>query len=144
MQWLWNGKIYCCFNVCIAYSWYFWESFGYCWCKNLCGVVVSQKYMEISRLFSGHAAVIIEYQVFAGSFAPSVLCIHSNIILRYERIFSLKQVRVALPSEMMTSSNGNIFRVTGHLCGEFTGPRWIPHTKASGAELWCFLWSASE
>ena len=26
---------------------------------------------------------------------------------------------------------------------EFTGPRWIPHTKASDAELWCFLWSAS-
>ena len=23
------------------------------------------------------------------------------------------------------------FRVTGHLCGEFTGDRWIPHTKAS-------------
>ena len=45
---------------------------------------------------------------------------------------------------MMTSSNGNIFRVTGHLCGEFTGPRWIPLTKASEAELWCFLWSATE
>ena len=30
------------------------------------------------------------------------------------------------------------------LCGEFTGPRWIPGTKASDAELWCFLWSASE
>ena len=27
---------------------------------------------------------------------------------------------------MMTSSNGNIFRVPGHLCGEFTDPRWIP------------------
>ena len=40
--------------------------------------------------------------------------------------------------------NGNIFRVTGHLCGEFTGPRWIPPTKASDAELWNFLWSASE
>ena len=26
---------------------------------------------------------------------------------------------------MMTSSNGNIFRVTGPLCGEFTGHRWI-------------------
>ena len=36
-----------------------------------------------------------------------------------------------LLSHMMTSSNGNIFRVTGPLCGEFTGPRWIPHTKAS-------------
>ena len=45
---------------------------------------------------------------------------------------------------MMTSSNGNIFRVTGHLCGEFTGRRWIPHTKASDAELWCILWSALE
>ena len=22
--------------------------------------------------------------------------------------------------------------------------RWIPHTKASDAELWCFIWSASE
>ena len=27
---------------------------------------------------------------------------------------------------------------------EFTGPRWIPHTKVSDAELWCFLWCASE
>ena len=44
----------------------------------------------------------------------------------------------------MTSSNGNIFRVTGHLYGEFTGQRWIPHTKASNVEFWCFLWSAPE
>ena len=28
---------------------------------------------------------------------------------------------------MMTSSNGNIFHVTGHLCGEFTGPGDFPH-----------------
>ena len=45
---------------------------------------------------------------------------------------------------MMTSSNGIIFHVTGHLCGEFTGHRWIPCTKASDAELWCLLWSAPE
>ena len=32
------------------------------------------------------------------------------------------------------------FRVTGHLCREFTGRRWIPCTKVSDAELWCFLW----
>ena len=54
-------------------------------------------------------------------------------------LFKLKQQNV-----MMTSSNGNIFRVTGHLCGEFTGHRWIPRTKASDAELWYFLWSATE
>ena len=47
-----------------------------------------------------------------------------------------------LKNDRMTSSNLNIFHVTGHLCGEFTGHRWIPRTKASDAELWCFLWSA--
>ena len=41
----------------------------------------------------------------------------------------------------MTSSNGNIFRITGHLCGKFTGHWWIPHTNASDVELRCFLWS---
>ena len=53
---------------------------------------------------------------------------------------------------MMTSSNENISRVTGHLCGEFTGdrvtghlcgeftgPRWIPLTKASDAEFDVFF-----
>ena len=35
---------------------------------------------------------------------------------------------------MMTSSIGNIFRVTCPLCGEFTGLRWIPHIKDSDAE----------
>ena len=45
---------------------------------------------------------------------------------------------VEMHRSMMTSSNGNIFRVTGHLCGEFTGLRWIPRTKASDAELLMF------
>ena len=39
---------------------------------------------------------------------------------------------------MTTSSNGNIFLVTGPLCGEFTCDRWIPLTKASDAEFRCF------
>ena len=36
---------------------------------------------------------------------------------------------------MMTSSNGNIFRVTGHffLCGEFTGPGEFPVQRWRGA-----------
>ena len=45
---------------------------------------------------------------------------------------------------MMTSSNGNIFRVTGPLCGEFTSYRRIPLTKASDMQLCCILWSAPE
>ena len=51
-----------------------------------------------------------------------------------------------LPWEMrgiMTSSNGNIFRVTGHLWGE-SSHWWIPLAKVSDMELWCFLWSVPE
>ena len=36
----------------------------------------------------------------------------------------------------MTSSNGNIFCIIGHLCGEFTGPRWIP--PAQRPVTWSF------
>ena len=45
---------------------------------------------------------------------------------------------------LMTSSNGNIFRVIDPLCGEFTGYRWIPLTKASDADLFAkfaLIWS---
>ena len=35
-------------------------------------------------------------------------------------------VGYVLNKSMMTSSNGNIFRVTGPLCGEFTGPSEFP------------------
>ena len=44
----------------------------------------------------------------------------------------------------MTSSNENIFHVTGPLWGEFTGDRWIALTKTNDVELWCFLWSMPE
>ena len=39
------------------------------------------------------------------------------------------------PRIMMTSSNGNIFRVIGQLCGEFTGDRWIPRTEARSFDV---------
>ena len=40
---------------------------------------------------------------------------------------------------MVTSSNGNIFCVTGPLWGKSTNYRWIPLTKVSEAGRWCFL-----
>ena len=49
-----------------------------------------------------------------------------------------------LYSHMMKSSKGSIFCVTGPLWGESTGHRWFPLTKASDAELCCFLRSAPE
>ena len=63
---------------------------------------------------------------------------HAINVLMFQYIFSETRPGNNI-SFMMTSSNGNIFRVTGHLCGEFTGRRWIPHKKASDAERWCFF-----
>ena len=40
-----------------------------------------------------------------------------------ERVTRRNLCRWMWDCDMMTSSNGNIFRVTGHLCGKFTGPR---------------------
>ena len=40
---------------------------------------------------------------------------------------------------LMTSSKRNLFHVTGPLLGKVTGHRWIPFTKISDAELWCFF-----
>ena len=65
-------------------------------------------------------------------------------ILTLEYRFHGRVLFISFAHLMMTSSNGNFFRVTGPLCGEFTGHRWIPLTKTSDAELWCFLWPAPE
>ena len=58
---------------------------------------------------------------------------HQMLMIRMRQSFQAARlgvtVIVLLWNSMMTSSNGNIFGVTGHSCGEFTGPRWIPRTK---------------
>ena len=53
-----------------------------------------------------------------------------SIFMIYNRIHHPNEMRPNSHPEsaliMMTLSNGNIIRVTGHLCGKFTGPRWFP------------------
>ena len=52
---------------------------------------------------------------------------NSSVPLNHPRKRGLRNVEHwFLLASMMTSSNGNIFRVTGHLCGEFTGTREFP------------------
>ena len=55
---------------------------------------------------------------------------------------SADSITMWLSRLMVTSSKGKKIRVTGPLRGESTGHRWIPLTKASDAEFWCFLWSS--
>ena len=70
----------------------------------------------------------------AAVFLPSAPCYELDVGLL------LRVVRQALSLYTMTSSNRNVFRVTGLLFGEFTSYRWIPFTNASDTELRCFLW----
>ena len=65
--------------------------------------------------------------------SPTLLLILDSIVDRL--VLGLLQ----LSGFMMTSSNGNIFRVTCLSWRESTGNRWIPLTKASDAELWCLF-----
>ena len=75
---------------------------------------------------------------FFDSYTCSVIELDHDHWFRY----SVPPVGCQAKHYMMTSSNGNIFRVTDPLCEEFTSHRWIPLTKTSDAELWCFVWSA--
>ena len=47
----------------------------------------------------------------------------------YRKVKVFSDIRKAVVFPMMTSSNGNIFRVTDPLCGEFTGPGEFPAQK---------------
>ena len=64
--------------------------------------------------------------------------------IRHHAFYCVLLVMMSEQGLMMASSNGNIFRVPGPLCGEFPGHWWIPRTKASDANLWCFLSSVPE
>ena len=52
--------------------------------------------------------------------------------------------QIPFSANMMTSSNENIFRVTGYLYGEFTGDRWIPPHKGQWRGALVFYVSAPE
>ena len=62
-------------------------------------------------------------------------CVYYDEVMAWGRLphnwpFMMRNHRLSMVSThkdvMMTSSNGNIFRVTGPLCGEFTGPGEFP------------------
>ena len=105
-----------------------------CWCPG------DTRSQGISS--HGIGLLLLEYSSFSTRKVNNVQALYCTVP-SYVMLFWYT-ASFCMIASMMMSSNGNIFRVTDHLCGEFTGHRWIPHTKASDTELWCFLWSASE
>ena len=102
-----------------------------------CSLATPYDDIEMGQHWLGWWLVVWRHQVMTWTNVDLSSVRSSDIHLR-----TISQ-QASTPSLMMTSSNGNIFCVTGPLCGEFTGHRWIPLTKASDAELWCFslIWA---
>ena len=69
--------------------------------------------------------------------------ISRDLIVRFEN-FQLKFENVVISLTWWRHQMKNLFRVTGPLCEEVTGHRWIHLTKTNNAELWCFLRSVPE
>ena len=68
----------------------------------------------------------------AQSYVAAILIAFTHTELLYwclwDRTFASMPMEQAIQGNIiMTSSNGNIFRVTGPLCGDFTGPGNSPH-----------------
>ena len=68
-----------------------------------------------------------------------LLCWHCDNHMIVQVPVILKDISKRSQSKHYDVIKWNMFSVTGPLCAEFTGLRWIPHTKSRGAELWCFL-----
>ena len=82
-------------------------------------------FRNMQIVFTFHKRLDIEFM--------SPMCVVSNydiftihIFWKFDFLSVDKQYKPESCMVMMTSSNGNIFRVTGPLCGEFTGPGEFP------------------
>ena len=112
--------------------------------------VIRSSFLPNGFPYSGKKVIFIFILHLGPDAFTNVNCFLVGLHLRYDMFYKLRYFIASVSqrchrfTSMMTSSNGSIFRVTGHLCGKFTGPRWISCTKASDAELWCLLWSTPE
>ena len=99
--------------------------------------IYSQIYYYIFPLWNYFSTLFSRSRYLAVLFVPSAWC---TVFMVYHSIPSPK-----CDMYMMTSSNGNIFRVTGHLCarGIHRSPVNSPH-KGQWRGALIFLWSAPE
>ena len=112
-------------------------------------VFIFSKVVSLRWLYHHSIILIIYIHIFICPGKSSFLSIvivqsmmHANINIIHQSLKALFAcLHITLCHYMMTSSNGNIFSITGPLCGELTSHWWIPPIKANDAELWCFLWS---
>ena len=99
--------------------------------------------------YSVHIYILMQWHILMAK--PLAACLTKRRMCRHKLMFVVK-IRFHLPGRL-TDNTCNYddvikwkkkIRVSGPLCGEFTGHRLFSRKKASDAELWCFLWPAPE
>ena len=104
----------------------FWLLSIYCICIYI--VIYNHTYMCVKIVSIDVITTLLFWALWMATLPLSIFC----------RIWSPAVGFGVFSIYMMTSSNGNTFRVTGRLCGEW----WPPLTQASDAELWFFYFDA--
>ena len=80
-----------------------------------------------SRLMTDNAwGQLMDMYRFNGKWVMSPMCMICPCMTSLYHISYIVSIWATAWKSMMTSSNGNIFRVTGPFCGEFTGPGEFP------------------
>ena len=97
----------------------------------MCFLLSNQMYLLLNIMINLYNNSVIRYAI-SGIKLWLIPCLFSEIVTAENFVYN----------KTMTSSDGSIFGVTGPFWGESTSHRWMPLTKVSDAELWCFLWSA--
>ena len=140
------GKISMPYNILLQYTDF--PKMSSCWLQMSWDQIdarPSATTVHASFYFPPTIVIMMVADVLAPNWCQAICSHHVDITLTIMTHESYYTTYILHYSQiMMTSSNGNIFCITGPLCGEFTGHRWIPLTKASDVELRCFLWSAPE
>ena len=87
---------------------------------------------ELRNPYKNYPALGTQALFLEGHHAPESQrkLIHQEHVVCDRATCFLHYILITFKENMMTSSNENISRVTGHLCGEFTGHPWISRTKS--------------
>ena len=72
------------------------------------------------------------------------LCLSCTNLSIYLYMYLKKILCIEIGPRLFTSTLKNVKTLWCHQIEKFSSHRWIPLTKASDGELWCFLWSAPE
>ena len=105
------------------------------WCKAICNTQITS--CTSDSYFSNACCACYGRSYLLNRLENSSLC--NLISIGYAFLWPISYLLLPPDSIHDDVIKWKYFRATGHLCGEFTGHRWIPHTKASDTELWCFL-----